>query len=412
MPDTVTRTVVFPIRTPSAKKAGKINWSMKEFLRARKAAAEFFDGRDPNSLTLSDETDACHWMRDERGIRFSWKKMSDATRTVRQNIEHVTSRRGGGWPEPSRTDLLSVPGETSRMFHEDGVYYLHLRTGKGRVVLPMVASEDSYHQDVLPDPDAIPDFRSPYESHAGQPLRKIEEENLPDGIVRYGTSTLHKRGTREYELHLSVVYEVTEPPVEDPEYVIGVDRGRNQLAHAAVYNIGADHVEDWWNRSGSEVEHTMDEISERVREFQRAGVWEEMEKLRARRRRFKEHVDHEISRSIVELASDIDGGVVVALEELPSFRGAGGYSVERRRFSEWSQGRLQRLIEQKCEEKNIPVVEVDASYTSQECSRCGSDDTDRSGIHFTCRDCDYQQHADANAAVNIAKRAAEEHVDA
>jgi len=80
-----------------------------------------------------------------------------------------------------------------------------------------------------------------------------------------------------------------------------------------------------------------------------------------------------------------------------------------RRFSSWSYYRLGEYIEQKASPYDIPIVEVDPAYTSVTCSRCGErGTTHRRGVHFECESCGYEQHADANASVNIAKAAARE----
>jgi IS605 OrfB family transposase len=149
----------------------------------------------------------------------------------------------------------------------------------------------------------------------------------------------------------------------------------------------------------------MDQFSDRIREFQRAGVWERMEDARMRRFRYKRQIDYEVANAVVDLARErLDAGIV--LEDLGGMSRLGGWKVENRRFNEWSYHRLEQYITQKAEPYDIPVQTVEPAYTSQECSRCGSEETVRDGIYFECRECDYDQHADANAAVNIAKRAA------
>jgi IS605 OrfB family transposase len=105
------------------------------------------------------------------------------------------------------------------------------------------------------------------------------------------------------------------------------------------------------------------------------------------------------------LARDADGSVVVALEDLWGMSNLGNYAVENRRFNEWSYYRLGQFVKQKANPYDIPVERVDAYNTSNDCSRCGEgDSTRRNGVHFECETCGYEQHADANAAVNIAKR--------
>ena len=50
----------------------------------------------------------------------------------------------------------------------------------------------------------------------------------------------------------------------------------------------------------------------------------------------------------------------------------------------------------------IRVEAVDARYTSQRCSACGTiDKASRKGNRYTCRHCGNNMHADTNAAINI-----------
>ncbi|MEN6609260.1 MAG: RNA-guided endonuclease TnpB family protein [Methanoregulaceae archaeon] len=72
------------------------------------------------------------------------------------------------------------------------------------------------------------------------------------------------------------------------------------------------------------------------------------------------------------------------------------YTITSRAFR-----KLQSLIESRAGKAGIPVVYVDPSFTSQKCSRCGSIGT-RHRKKFECPHCGYEEHADVNAAFNIA----------
>ena len=63
------------------------------------------------------------------------------------------------------------------------------------------------------------------------------------------------------------------------------------------------------------------------------------------------------------------------------------------------------FLEYKCLDRGIKVVTINPQYTSKECSRCGSRTTSRpTQSKFICGDCNYQIHADLNAARNIRMR--------
>ena len=187
-----------------------------------------------------------------------------------------------------------------------------------------------------------------------------------------------------------------------------MDRGRNELAYACLYDREVDTVVSWWNHSGDEVRHKMDGYADRIAEFQSAGVFDGMGSLRKRRLRYKRQLDYEIANKVVELARE-RFGCAIAIESLSGMSRLGNYATENRRFSSWSYYRLGEYIEQKASPYDIPIVEVDPAYTSVTCSRCGErGTTHRRGVHFECESCGYEQHADANASVNIAKAAARE----
>ncbi len=406
MSDTVTRTVRVPALRLSATKAGKLARAMKDYRRARELTIRHFkhgDG-DPLEFPYSERERLRKRLSRHERIDLPARTLYPAITTVEQNYAEYVKGQFDSPPTANRADTLGLEGQSARIYHTDGRYYLDVATGRGSVALPLRTSEDSWHADRLPHPDAVPPRGR---SRTGVPFADLDEDDFPATTVKLSTSTLHRLGERAYRAHLVFQHRRRVNRGGGERFIIGVDRGRNQLVTAAVYDTVADHVTDWLHVGGDETEHYMDEFSERIQEFQRAGVWERMDEARERRFRYKQQRDHEAARAVVELARDAGWGVQIAVEDLSDMSRLGGYATESRRFSEWSYGRQRDYIARKADEFGIRVVAIEPAHTSQVCARCGGDATRRSGVHFECRGCGYEQHADANAAVNIAKRAAD-----
>lgn len=409
--DTVTRTLVIQLPILTAKKAGLLNRAMKDYRRARAIGCEYFAENDLSEFTISDQNELSGQISSRDDIQLSRRQIAYGIRTVKQNYAEFQKDQRASPPEANRADTLAISRRGTRIFHEeDGRYYLNIRTGIDDVNLPLRTTDDAHHTDYLPAPDAIPAKQSPRQRRAGVPFKDLDHDDFPSRTLKLSTSTIQKRGERDFTANLSFQVATRRErryDAENARYVVGVDRGRNQLAHAALYDSNADHVTDWWSRSGDEVGHYMDEFAERISEFQAAGVWDQMDDARDRRFRYKEQVDYEIANAIVDLALDADGSVVIVLEDLQGMSKLGNYAVENRRFSEWSYYRLGEFVDQKAAPHDIPARRVDPYATSKDCSRCGCDEpeqTHRQGVYFSCKKCGYEQHADANAAVNIAKR--------
>lgn len=410
--DTYTRTIRVPVRTLSAKKVGMVNRAMKDYRRARELVCDYFrkPDTDPFDFGYGEREDLRKSISAHSRVSLPSRCIYPAIATVEQNYKEFEQDGRATEPEANRPDTLALEGQNARIFHTDGTYYLNVATGRGAVNLPLRTSTDAYHDDRLPHPESVP---ATGRRRTGVPFADLDPEDFPDDVVKLSTSTLSKTGCRQFVANLVFQHakRVSRSIDETPRHLVGVDRGRNELAYAAVYNTADDHVTDWENVSGDETEHYMDRFAERIREFQSAGVWEEMDAARERRYRYKRQRDYELANAIVDAArGHLD--VAIVLEDLSNLSRLGGYARESRRFAEWSYYRQAEYIRQKAEPYDIPVIEVGPQFTSQECSRCGSADTSRSGVHFTCRDCDHDQHADANAAVNIAKRAASSEVSA
>lgn len=402
---TYARTIRVPVATPTATKTGKLTRAMKEYRTARQEAIAYFAGEgDPLNFTYSDRETLRKAIAARDDVQLPSRVIYPALTTVAQNYAEYAKGTFDTPPTAERADTLGLEGQQARLFHTDGRYYLDVPTGRGPVALPLRTTDDEWHQERFPRPAAVPPRGR---SRTGVPFAELEPEAFPGSTVKLSTSTLSKAGRRSFVANLVFQHRkrIERTPSDDPRYVVGVDRGRNVIASAAVYDRHEDHVHDWAQYDGDEVEHRMDEFADRVAEFQAAGVWEQMDDARERRIRYKRQVDFEAANLVVDLARG-RFDVAIALEDLGSMTRLGGYAAESRRFTEWSYARLRDAIARRADEYDISVVAVEPANTSQVCSRCGSEATRRSGVHFTCQDCGYEQHADANAAVNIAKRAA------
>ena len=177
--------------------------------------------------------------------------------------------------------------------------------------------------------------------------------------------------------------------------VLGVDLGIEQLA---VTSTG-----QFW--SGGYLNHRRREY-ERVRgDLQRTGTesaHQTLEQLGDRETRWAEDYLHRISKAIVQeaVAHDCDR---IAFEELTDIR-------ERlpgaKQFHAWAFRRLYDYVAYKANAEGIDTTQVDPAYTSQRCSKCGTtlEENRRSQTTFCCQKCDYEAHADYNAAKNIGFR--------
>jgi len=404
--DAYTRTIQFETPVLTAKKSGLLNRAMKDYRRTREYASRYFQSHDPFEFGYDDRENLRKRISRQDDVNLPSRAIYPAITTVEQNYKEYEKDVRAEEPRANRADTLALEGQNARIFCDEG-YYLNVDTGLKSVNVPLDVSDSSWHQDRLPLAEYIPAKESTRQRRCGVQFADLEPGNFPNDTVALATSTLNKVSERRYVANL--VFHIKkrvaqDTSTEDARYVVGVDRGRNALAYAAIYDRREEHVEDWWTRSGDEVEHYMDRFAERISEFQSAGVWGKMEDARKRRRRYKEQVDYEVANRVVELARERLNSAVV-LEELSGMSRLGDYGKENRRFSEWSYYRLGEIIKEKAEPYDIPVKEVEPAYTSQDCSRCGSEKTERDGVYFECRECGYEQHADANAAVNIAKRA-------
>lgn len=201
------------------------------------------------------------------------------------------------------------------------------------------------------------------------------------------------------EFYLFVACEVEAPKPIDVKGILGVDLG--------IVNLASDS--DGEDFSGKIVEKNRRIYSHRRRNLQRKGTKSakrKLKKLSGKQARYQKHINHVISKRIVQKAQDT--GRAIALEELGGIRDR--ITVRRRqraRHANWGFYQLRKFIEYKAKLSGVPVMAVDPRNTSKTCPICGCVDkaNRRSQSNFSCVSCGYSAPADTNAAVNIAARA-------
>jgi len=184
-------------------------------------------------------------------------------------------------------------------------------------------------------------------------------------------------------------------PVETPKprqggKVVGIDLG---IANIATTSTGMRF-------SGRRAMHIRRRFRAKRAALQTKGTKSAKRTLRrlsGREHRWMANLNHVISRRIV---NSLQAGDVIVIEELTHIRErAKQRTTQRADFHSWAFREFQSFIEYKALERGIVVEYVDPHYTSQTCSRCGSQGS-RSAHRFSCS-CGLKAHADANAANNL-----------
>ncbi|SFR25162.1 transposase, IS605 OrfB family, central region [Lentzea waywayandensis] len=193
--------------------------------------------------------------------------------------------------------------------------------------------------------------------------------------------------------------DIPEPDLIEPTDWIGVDRGIVNLATTS----------DGDNHSGRRLGRYRRWHTRKRAELQARRTCSAARRLKRRARkeaRHARHVNHRIAGEIVAVAQRTGRGV--ALEELGGIRDRVTVARHQRAtHSSWPFHQLGDFITYKARRAGVPVLVVDARYTSQTCPRCGhvSRSNRSTRDHFRCCRCGLAGPADVVAAVNVRNRA-------
>ena len=202
---------------------------------------------------------------------------------------------------------------------------------------------------------------------------------------------------RDGTYYFNVAFEYTIPAIE-PVNVIGVDRGVAQLMALSVLDSEGNllHNEKW---SGDEFIEFQWDYKKELRRLQKRG---QDVTGRLKVRRISEHTTHAIANRIANLALEYEAQAV--LENLKYFdrRKEKFYRLRAAPYQSIGQKLDYKLLL-----RGLPKPRrVSPAYTSQMCSHCShSERANRPDQEtFICQNCGHQDHADLNAATNIALR--------
>lgn len=178
---------------------------------------------------------------------------------------------------------------------------------------------------------------------------------------------------------------------------IGVDLGIKRIAVTSNGRF-------FDNKNILHIKHRYDYLKKHLQSKGSKSAKRHLKKLSGKIRRFQKDVNHQISKYLLKVVKEIPDGIVV-FEKLTYIRNT--TKVKKRQrcdHSRWAFRELQTFTAYKAEGIGIPVAFVDPKGTSHQCSKCGSIDTVRKGLQFSCHKCNLQLDADLNAARNIASR--------
>ncbi|GAA1866562.1 RNA-guided endonuclease TnpB family protein [Actinomadura bangladeshensis] len=214
---------------------------------------------------------------------------------------------------------------------------------------------------------------------------------------RRGESDLVRRGGCFY---LYATCDVPPAPEYVPDGFCGVDLG---IVNIATTSGGTVHL----GAQVNQVRHRNRRLRKRLQAKGTKSAKRLLRHLSGRGARFAADTNHRISKQIVTEAQRTAHGI--ALEDLGGIRARVRLRKPQRvTLHSWSFAQLGAFITYKAQRAGVPVVFVDPRYTSQGCSACGhihkKNRPDQATFH--CTSCGFAEHADVNAARNIAARGA------
>jgi len=199
------------------------------------------------------------------------------------------------------------------------------------------------------------------------------------------------------EEYVYVSVSIQEKELIQTDKYIGVDL--NTTGHIAVLS---DPETGKIIKMGKKANHIHTKYKNIRRNLQKKGKYKKVKQIKHRESNIVKDLNNKISHKIVETAIESNSGI--KLEKLTGIRNNTKHTKSfNYSLNSWSFYQLQQMIEYKAKLHGIPVLYIDPAYTSKTCSRCGHIGN-RNDKQFKCPYCGHVDHADVNAAFNIALR--------
>lgn len=216
---------------------------------------------------------------------------------------------------------------------------------------------------------------------------------IPSDLFIY---KFHKINQIEFDkTYAYITGEIKEPELIKSDKYIGVDL--NTTGHCAV--IGIPYTGKIV-KLGKKALHIHTKYKNIRKDLQSKKKYQKLNQIKRRESNIVRDLNHKISKKIVLTAKE--NNCSIKLENLQGIRNT---KKQARSFkyslSSWSYFQLRNFIEYKAKKFGVDVGLVAPAYTSKTCSRCGTIGI-RKGKSFMCPHCGHVDHADANAAFNIA----------
>jgi len=190
---------------------------------------------------------------------------------------------------------------------------------------------------------------------------------LLDGTAKKGGLKLWRSRRGIWYALLSVTMDV--PVAETSGQWVGVDRGQNHLTVAST-PTGCPR---FW--TCGVVRQAWRHYAAKRRRLQKAGKHKTIARLEHKEARLVRHVNHVISKEIVQFAQD--HGCGIRLEELRGIRQTAKQRTSTKRQADknrdyWPYFDLETKVMYKPALPGVPVEKVTAAYTSKSCCRYGA----------------------------------------
>lgn len=231
----------------------------------------------------------------------------------------------------------------------------------------------------------------------GQGVRRVGKELYVSSLKL--TLPLDKQVTKINQVELDNIYAYISCSVEEePRFIsqthLGVDRNTTgNVATVAIKETG----KVW--KFGKQAIHVRQKYSSIRRKLQKQGHYKAVKRIKDKESRIVRDINHKISRAIIDLAKQ--NASEIRLEDLKGIRKTKSRKSFKGTLNSWAFYQLGEMLEYKAQLAGVKIFKINPAYTSKSCSRCG-EIGERNGKQFKCHSCGHVEHADANAAFNIA----------